>query len=203
MYMKLLPAKGIHYDDGFIDHVKLLVLGESHHHKDDLGPEHTRIWFERFKNGDRTTFVTNLLRLLRTFRPGASDLELLDSIAFSNLLQKVKPDRLDEPAAAMWEASTAALPEIVEATTPDVVLVTSSRAWWKIYNEWWKKRQRLQRHSLLDISDITWAGAYTRSDGEVALAGFINHPSAPGWQVDKWTPRVNALLNAASELRRR
>jgi hypothetical protein len=149
------PVVGEHYDDGLVDGVRVLILGESHYasiaKQAEWGRDCTQINYDDYTDDscnfdNESQFFKKLPRILTR----KTDVTMLESaaawrrIAFSNFVQEFVGEFAGiRPKAAQWKQGQLALTELADKLDPHVILVLGSKLWDHI-----KKGRSSEEHSI-------------------------------------------------------
>jgi hypothetical protein len=198
--VRFLPFEGVHYEHGFRSGLKLLLLGESHY-GEDRGAAMTRHWLrlhEEGETGNRSMTWTKCETLM-SYCSNHDPRSLWERIAFANFVQISLEDQHCRPEPDHWKTGWDAFPELLTIVKPDVMLVLGKTVWDELP---WDDRQpsAFQHHPELRTGDDQWGVVYARQDGGHTIAGFVYHPSHPGWSAKAWYPHVERLLSAAERI---
>src|SRR5690242_6585639 len=107
MQLRYNPVKGRHYNQGFRDGLKLLVLGEAHY-GEDRGPEMTQYWLGKHITGEERSATWAKCEKLLACCCAAADatMSIWDRIAFANFVQVSVPERDARPRDDEWRTGT-------------------------------------------------------------------------------------------------
>lgn len=182
-----------------LEGVRLLILGESHYEEPAAGVfNHTvedvaftqkvvRRWGARPEGRQR--FFANLFEVMtgESWSLDADHDRLWRHVFFYNYVQfLVCGEKGRTPSAQEFERSGAAFRSVLEQVRPEGVLVMGARLW---------RNMTKQDEWVGGVSgDLEPVCAYHLKDGSKVLAAHMWHPSAPGFRVADWRPRVQSYL---------
>jgi hypothetical protein len=191
--VKVLPYVGQDYGREKPWGVSVLILGESHYHPERLNPEFTCEVVQAVIDGANYPFFT---KVVGSFYGAWPDHDLRrqfwKSVAFYNFIQETvgaKP-RI-RPTDQMWRNAGPPLEEVLIQHEPGFVLVLGKQLWENLPIP-------LKRGPLVTLGDgQSRESRLYFNDAGYAFTFGINHPSSGGWTYEKWTPWVQAAVQAA------
>lgn len=195
---RFLPYRGASYGEPRTDRPsRILVLGESHYAPPGAAwaddPRFTQDVVERWALARRDRFFTVVAKLLLDLPAGvhlSDDARrgVWSSVAFYNYVQQaVAGGPRDRPTAEAWRAARAPFRVVLAELRPDVVLVLGKTLWYQIEGF----------EPVEGAPDLRWLRV---AEDRRALATMVNHPSSPGFQLDRWRAPVQGLFAAAARL---
>lgn len=203
------PWVGTEYASSGLDGKKILILGESFYGPlDPVDAANLPSFAEVVVRG----YITRPagLRLFRTVEklfgrtPGADAAERLafwNRVAFGNFIQDVLVDRTSEhrPTEQQWSAARPCFLDLLDALRPDAVLVLGEGVWMSLSTPHFLNSKPVASAMKSDGSE-PFLYEWTMPAGYKVRATWVNHPTGSfGFRLDKWAPRVQTLLEAASE----
>lgn len=175
------PWVGKDYWNGGCFGKRILILGESHHGKDQ-GSSMTRdiIKDQAFSNYTMAAY-TSFERALGGDYTDSDDRERIwESVAFYNYVQECLPKARKSPTSEQFSDSEDAFFEVLDYLKPDVVLVWGSRLW-----------ENLPYTNYVSYDDAEYGnysyrcGSYTTDNGTVVTCYELQHPSS-GFSWSWW-----------------
>jgi hypothetical protein len=175
------PWKGIKYDGGYRNGLKLLILGDSHY--GGAGANHSELTGDEIRRHveiEPYAFWTHIEQVIegRTLSDDARR-SFWDSVAFSNYFQQALDRPGVRPSDVQWERGRRAFSEIIDYTEPDILFVFSLRVW-----------ERLptlpEFPGTKSITEMTDAATLWRVHGRSLVGGGFAHPRNPMVGRDIW-----------------
>ena len=183
------------YNNGGLNGLRILALGESHYLKAGVSRESkeysevTRDDVRRVVAGkSESPFFPKVASLLR-YASGKHfrDVEIWHRVAFYNYVQTFMESSAHRPTTKHFRQSSDAFLQVVATLEPHMILVLGATLW----NHLPVKSEpvgRLKKHPFcLQTKSQIWPYGS-------AVAGYINHPSQPGWRFERWAPACHELF---------
>lgn len=206
------PYVGDSYRAGIMG-MKVLVLGESHHHtcsKDDECREETETEKSAYHQGltckviggwkdhpARSPLSYNLPKIFAIKR-----FEFWYRVSFYNYVQSFVSAPRQRPSDSAFNNSARAFQEVLDQLVPDRILVLGKKTWQSLPGESDpipcltipEPNVRPAESFSADSTDNGVACWYGCGTGHRALAMPITHPAAPGFRAYDWTESVERWL---------
>ena len=199
---RFAPCVGPSYDQGAIDGLKVLVLGESHYRWPNMPTEErtlTRFVVEAKMHGEPGNFVRGVTAALlggAVHKSDAERLTLWQGLAFYNYSQEFAGDHPRErPATGHWAAAESPFRNVLEFLAPDVVLVCGKELWKHV-----RKIEGLSTEPYVNPNDENERSRVIRAGERTTVLGMMAHPSSVGFKASDWAPRVQEYIARAKGL---
>ena len=201
-----LPWIGLGYENGVINGLRVLVLGESHY-SFGLPPDQERgltrlVIREELEGKMRHRFISGVTKAL--IDRGAVDdrarfTTLWNAMAFYNYVQEYAGDGpRKRPSDAAWQRAAAPFRSVLSALKPHFILACG----------------RTLYERLKQVEGLTSDGEYGKDDdhrtrsrlidtgaGRTGVLGMIYHPASFGFRAVEWQPRIREYLARATQVR--
>lgn len=199
-HVRVLPFVGENYKRETPWGLPILIVGESHYSQNaqPLYPDFTRDVVRETLDGANYPFFT---KTVGVFHGGWANQELRRQFwgcsAFYNFIQETVGSRSRiRPTDEMWTKAGPALEEVLIELEPGFVLVLGSELWANL-------PVPLKPGPLVTLQDCqSRESRLYFNDAGYGFTFGINHPSSGGWSYRRWTPWVQAALQAAVKFQR-
>ncbi|OGR29068.1 MAG: hypothetical protein A2091_01870 [Desulfuromonadales bacterium GWD2_61_12] len=167
----------------------LLILGESHYSVDDDDKYATRqLTKDYIDNKWSHPFWTNIMQVVTGAHHSQQSREnFWQTVSFYNYIQASLDEARMAPDNQMWEAAKIPFMQVVNALSPDKILVLGYRLWDGLNIGGKSTGTITENGTELDL----WA--ITRPDGSEIILGCIKHPSS-GFSSETWAPLVKKFI---------
>ena len=181
--------------EGQLGSKRLLVLGEAHYsdHPEDETPELTCNLLQTITDGTRSiAYFTKLEHLLAGCQNGDGRRRVWASIAFYNFVQGfVAKKARERPSEEMWEAGRAPFARVLAELKPQRVLVTGVELWNALSHGLFPGWTSRSMTPGFDGPIYEWSSVDHQPQ---VCATWISHPSSVGFAYEKWTERIDTLM---------
>lgn len=195
---QFMPWVGPNYDQGVVEGLRFLILGESHYDT-DTSIEYkraltTRVVTDYLCGKKRHRFVRSVTNVV--LGPASDDkglATLWNGSAFYNYVQEYAGAKSRQrPSTQAWQRSEMAFRDVLAALRPHLILVCGSALWEHV-----KHLDGLSRLPKQGSDDRRVRSRLFEVDDHVAVGGAINHPAWPGFRPAEWHPRVRRYIERA------
>lgn len=216
------PWVGANYCDGFAGGPRLLILGESHYREapPEPGRDFTRRltcqyarsqWNHRFWTGIMQTVLGHpraeieqgvQIPPINGGDPIPMNRESFwQWVALYNYIQVLLPGPGHPPPPEAWPAARPAFEAVLEALEPQALLILGRRLWDHLPGPTPDSGNQEYEGPCLNAGELDGhAWVYQLPNEHRVLAAGIHHPSAPGFNWQRWHPVVCALLRKAGQI---
>jgi len=199
-HVKVLPFVGDRYKKETPWGLPILIVGESHYSRkgEPLSADFTKEVVQETLDGENYPFFTKAVGVFHGCWPNPELRRQFWSCAvFYNFVQEtVGSGPRIRPTDEMWRKAGPALEEVLIEHEPGFVLVLGKQLWANL-------PVPLKPGPLVTLQDgQSGESRLYFNDAGYALTFGIAHPASPGWSYQKWTPWVQAALQAAIQFQR-
>lgn len=201
-YCRFPPRVGERYQEGAVEGLRFLILGESHYGSEDTVERErsltTRVVEDSLSGKKRHRFVSSVTKVVRGPAAVHADVEtLFNASAFYNYVQAYAgPEAGHRPTPQAWQLSEPPFRSVLAELRPDLILVCGKALWEHV-----RDIDGLTSMPVQEPDDRRVRSRLFEAGDRLGVGGMINHPASRGFRPADWYPRFQRYVKRAHEVK--